>query len=55
MSEFAPPSIQKPLSYAVGWLTAMGWQVYLAGICFMVGSVIQGLIVLNNLDTYVYQ
>ena len=33
----------------------MGWQVYLAGICFMVGSVIQGLIVLNNLDTYVYQ
>lgn len=33
----------------------MGWQVYLAGICFMVGSVIQGLIVLNNLDTYIYQ
>lgn len=33
----------------------MGWQVYLAGICFMVGSVIQGLIVLNNLDTYGYQ
>lgn len=33
----------------------MGWQVYLAGICFMVGSVMQGLIVLNNLDTYVYE
>lgn len=39
----------------MGWLTAMGWPVYLAGICFMVGSVIQGLIVLNNLNTYVYQ
>lgn len=33
----------------------MGWQVYLAGICFMVGSVIQGLIVLHNPDTYIYE
>lgn len=55
VSELAPPSIQRGLSYAVGWLTAMGWQVYLAGICFMVGSVIQALIVLNNLETYGYQ
>ncbi|OQO10202.1 hypothetical protein B0A48_04559 [Cryoendolithus antarcticus] len=54
VSELAAPTWQKPLSYFVGWLTAMGWQVYLAGICFMVGSVLQGLIVLNNLDTYVY-
>ncbi|KAK3068996.1 hypothetical protein LTR53_013018, partial [Teratosphaeriaceae sp. CCFEE 6253] len=55
VSELAPPRIQKGLSYLVGWLTMMGWQVYLAGICFMVGSVLQGLIVLNNLDTYVFQ
>ncbi|KAF2102431.1 amino acid transporter-like protein [Rhizodiscina lignyota] len=53
VSEFAPPSIQKELSYTVGWLCAMGWQVYLAGICFMVGSVLQGLIVLND-DSYVW-
>ncbi|KAK5163371.1 uncharacterized protein LTR77_010744 [Saxophila tyrrhenica] len=33
----------------------MGWQVYLAGLCFMVCSVIQGLIVLNNLERYVYR
>jgi hypothetical protein len=26
VSELAPPRIQKELSYAVGWLTAMGWQ-----------------------------
>jgi hypothetical protein len=26
VSELAPPSIQKQLSYGVGWLTAMGWQ-----------------------------
>ncbi|KAK3642941.1 hypothetical protein LTR56_010538 [Elasticomyces elasticus] len=24
--EFAPPGYQKPLSYAVGWLCALGWQ-----------------------------
>lgn len=47
VSEFAPPHIQKLLSYLTGWLTAIGWQVYLAGVCFMVGSNIQGLIALN--------
>ncbi|KIX04900.1 uncharacterized protein Z518_05771 [Rhinocladiella mackenziei CBS 650.93] len=50
VSEFAPPSIQKPLSYIVGWLSAIGWQVYLAGVCFMVGTIIQGLIALNVTD-----
>ncbi|KAK5761041.1 hypothetical protein LTS12_008889 [Elasticomyces elasticus] len=25
-SRFAPPGYQKPLSYAVGWLCALGWQ-----------------------------
>jgi choline transport protein len=34
----------------VGWLSAIGWQVYLAGVAFMVGSVIQGLIALNVQD-----
>lgn len=28
----------------------IGWQVYLAGVCFMAGSVIQGLIALNVQD-----
>ena len=46
----APPLLQKSLSYAVGWLTAIAWQVYLAGSCFMSGSVIQGLIALNRPD-----
>ncbi|KAH8602283.1 amino acid transporter-like protein [Bisporella sp. PMI_857] len=47
VSEFAPPKAQKILSYTVGWLSAIGWQVYLAGVCFMVGTIIQGLIALN--------
>ncbi|KAK5046045.1 hypothetical protein LTR84_008502 [Exophiala bonariae] len=53
VSEFAPPRIQKLLSYLVGWLSAIGWQVYLAGVAFMVGGVIQGLIALN-VEDYVW-
>ncbi|KAI6834194.1 hypothetical protein KC332_g6070 [Hortaea werneckii] len=37
---------------ACGWLSAIGWQVYLAGVCFMVGGLIQALIRLNN-ESYV--
>lgn len=54
MSELAPPSIQKELSYAVGWLTAMGWQVWVCGLCFALAGAIQGLVILNNLDSYDY-
>ncbi|KIX02539.1 uncharacterized protein Z518_08480 [Rhinocladiella mackenziei CBS 650.93] len=54
VSEFAPPRMQKILSYFSGWLTAIGWQVYLASVCFLVGTIIQGLIVLND-PTYVYE
>lgn len=38
----------------IGWLTAIGWQVYNASVCFLVGTIIQGLIVLND-ETYVYE
>lgn len=72
VSEFAPPSIQKPLSYIVGmlsrssrvarfrlqlytgWLCTTGWQVFLASVAFIVGTIIQGLIVLNH-ENYVYR
>ncbi|RMZ86506.1 hypothetical protein DV736_g6268, partial [Chaetothyriales sp. CBS 134916] len=50
MSEFSPARVQKVLSYLTGWLLAIGWQVYLAGICSMVGSITQGLIALNVQD-----
>ena len=68
VSEFATPRQQKILSYFsgthphlrrrglrlifVGWLTAIGWQTYLASVCFLVGTIIQGLIILND-PTYV--
>jgi len=37
-----------------GWLSAIGWQVYLAGVCFMVSGIIQGMIALND-ESYVPQ
>ena len=37
----------------LGWLSAIGWQVFLAGVAFMVGSIIQGLVALN-VESYVW-
>ena len=34
----------------LGWLTAIGWQVYLASVAFLVGTIIQGSIALNYPD-----
>lgn len=54
VSELAPPSLQKGLSYSVGSLIVIAWQLYLAGSALVVGMVIQGLIALNNPD-YAFQ
>lgn len=48
VSELAPMSIQRGLSYSVGWLIVIAWQVYLAGSSLVVGIAVQGLIALNN-------
>ncbi|KAK5168302.1 uncharacterized protein LTR77_006871 [Saxophila tyrrhenica] len=52
VSEFAPPRAQKFLSYIVGWLCFTGWQGAICAICFITGTIIQGLIILND-DTYI--
>jgi amino acid transporter len=38
-----------------GWISVLGWQIGLASLTFIVGTVIQGLIVLNNPTTYVFE
>ncbi|KAL4888025.1 amino acid permease-domain-containing protein [Aspergillus ambiguus] len=48
VSEFAPRGCQRFLSYITGWLCAMGWQCAIVSIAFLVGTIIQGLIVLNH-------
>lgn len=50
VSEFAPPSCQKFLSYIVGWLGVLGWQTAAATVSYLSGKQIQGLIKLNNPD-----
>ncbi|KAK4447119.1 putative amino-acid permease [Podospora aff. communis PSN243] len=52
VSEFAPRSSQRFLSFLVGWLSVLGWQVGNAAISFLLAQQIQGLIILNNPDTY---
>ncbi|KAL8801575.1 MAG: hypothetical protein Q9182_004361 [Xanthomendoza sp. 2 TL-2023] len=48
----APSSSTKFLSYLTGWITMIAWQACLAGSAFLGGTMIQGLLVLNN-DNYV--
>ncbi|KAK4213058.1 amino acid/polyamine transporter I [Rhypophila decipiens] len=48
VSELAPAGTQKFLSYLTGWVSVIGWQVGLASLTFLVGTMIQGLIVLGN-------
>jgi amino acid transporter len=48
VSEFAPPSYQKPLSYLTGWMSALSWQAGNASGSFLTGSLIQALISINN-------
>ncbi|QDS73034.1 hypothetical protein FKW77_009325 [Venturia effusa] len=52
VSEFAPKSSQRFLSYIVGWTGALGWQAGTASTAFLSGTMIQGLIVLWD-ETYV--
>ncbi|KAK3617202.1 hypothetical protein LTR22_026809 [Elasticomyces elasticus] len=41
---FAPPSVQKPLSYAVGWLCTLGWQTAMPAISYTTALQIVALI-----------
>jgi choline transport protein len=43
----------------LGWLSVLGWQAAFASICYLVGTLIQGLLVFNYSDpsgwVYVYE
>ncbi|KAE8377728.1 amino acid/polyamine transporter I [Aspergillus bertholletiae] len=45
VSEYAPSSCQRFLSYITGWLSVLGWQAAFASVCFLTGTLIQGLLV----------
>lgn len=52
VSEFAPASAQKFLSYLVGWLCVLGWQTGNVAVAQLGAAQIQALVILNN-DTYI--
>lgn len=50
VSEFAPLSMQKVLSYVSGWLAALGWQALIAASSYQTGNVILILSSMQNPD-----
>ncbi|KAL8629747.1 hypothetical protein Q9189_004541 [Teloschistes chrysophthalmus] len=48
VSEFAPKSVEKPLSYIVGWLALLGWVTGCPSAAQLTSTLVQGLILLKN-------
>lgn len=52
-SEFAPGSLQKPLSYIVGWLCCLGWTSGVPACAQIIAGLIQGMVLLVYPDATV--
>lgn len=52
---YAPRGFGSPAFWSLlqGWITVFAWMALCAQVCFLEGTVIQGLIALNNPDTYI--
>lgn len=50
VSEFAPPRMQRYLSYAAGWTSATGWLVGAAGSAFIMQTLLESIIEVYNPD-----
>lgn len=46
VSEFAPPSLQKPLSYVVGWCCCLGWIAGVPSCCVQLSGMVQTMVLL---------
>ncbi|KAL2004970.1 hypothetical protein VTN00DRAFT_2820 [Thermoascus crustaceus] len=55
VSEFAPPSCQKFLSYITGWVCVLGWHTGIAGCSYTVANMLIGILAINYPDSYVPQ
>ena len=55
VSEFAPRSGQKFLSFVTGWLCVLGWQVNIASGGYIIATMITGLLTMLNPENYAYQ
>lgn len=50
VSEFAPKSAQKHLSYLVGWSSALGWVTGVPSCAQLTSTLVQGLVLLRSPD-----
>ncbi|KAM0800484.1 amino acid transporter-like protein [Usnea florida] len=50
----SPPWCKNFLSYLAGWLTVITWQALVAGVAYIAGTLVQGLLILNY-PSYDYQ
>ncbi|KAK3655719.1 hypothetical protein LTR56_003368 [Elasticomyces elasticus] len=46
VSEFAPPSLQKPLSYVVGWCCCLGWIAGIPACGLQLAGLVQAMVIL---------
>ncbi|KAI4951198.1 hypothetical protein J4E91_003904 [Alternaria rosae] len=53
VSEFAPPSFQKSLSYIVGWAAAVGWVSGIPACAQMLSSLVIGMVLLAYPDAQI--
>lgn len=50
VSEFAPPSMQKILSYTSGWLSSLCWQSFVSSGCLYAAQLLFSLVTMQNPD-----
>ena len=48
VTDCAPPEWQRFLSYCSGWISTISWQAIVAVDCYIIGGIIQALIVVNH-------
>ena len=53
VSEFAPPSMQKSLSFIVGWACCLGWIAGIPSCCLQLAGLVQEMVLLIHPDANV--
>lgn len=54
VSEFAPASLQKPLSYSVGWASTIGWIAGVPSCTLQLAGMVQELVAVKYPDSEFY-
>jgi choline transport protein len=46
-AEHSPPKLRAFLSWIQGWVTILAWQAATASVCFLIATMVQGLVIFN--------